>query len=109
MDDEPFDPFDALCAWHASLQVVLEDSRVAAASLLAMQRSDRSSSPVAHTQWRSRLIEHSTTASVLRRICEELEELLSEWEEQRVSSLRVVPGVDAGPASAGDDSPPNTF
>lgn len=106
MSEQPFDPFDRLAALHAEYVVQLEDARVAAAALLATQRADRSASPVAHTQWRSRLIEHSTEARLLRVIAEQLEELLSEWQEARVMTYQpAVPGVIHTPPVKGDEGP----
>jgi hypothetical protein len=90
--------YEALVALHDHLVQKLEDARVAAAGLLAAERSDRRSSPVAHTQWRSALITHSTTASVLREIVEELEELLAE-DEERDARLNPLPAPTVGLSS----------
>lgn len=104
MMDAYRDLIEALEAMHRSYLQELEDARATAGSLLGLGRSARGSSPVAHTQWRNRLVEWSTTASVLRQTVEDLEEILGAhvWD----STADDVPGATTAylaPPAPGDE------
>ena len=98
--------FEALKNLHAHLADDLQQSRVLAAGLLADSRSRERVSPIADSQRRHRLMEASTKAGVLREICEELEELLGEFEEREEADNQLDPrGLSTPRAGAGERGP----
>lgn len=106
MSESPSFVVEALEALHTDLSHQLEAARVAAAGLLAAERTPRGASPVAHSQWRRALITESTTASVLRGVVEELEEILGEYDERvRCDNPAGTHGVVHSAPVQGDGSP----
>lgn len=109
MTDETFDAFQALCDLHDSWNGQLEASRVVAAGLLADSRARERVNAVADRQRRARLIEASTTASVLMGVCQDLEEVLGDIEEARIRRYPQAHASHPQPASLSDDGSPLPF
>jgi hypothetical protein len=106
MFDEPQTLFDGVLALLEDLDRQLEEARVAAAGLLSAGRAAQRVSPVADRQRRTRLIEHSTAAALLRNVCEELNELLSAEEDRRAAIGPLgVPRVIHTPPVSGEEDP----
>lgn len=109
MNDDTYSAYDALLDLLGSWESRLEEARGVAAGLLRDSRAPGRTSPVADRQRRARLIEASTTASVLRQVCDEARGLVDDVE----SGLACFgPRHTAGErlaASAGDDGSPQPF
>ena len=85
MYDNGTEIYEQVEALHHELMEELETARLAASALLSVERSPRASSPIAHSQWRRALITESTTAGVLRRVCDDLAEIVAAYEVTRAA------------------------
>ena len=101
--------FEALEALHTDLSLQLQQARVAAAGLIADSRMRERVSPVTDRQRRTRIIEHSTTASVLREVVQELEELLGDDEARRRLDEQLEPRGLSTPRVGDDVEGPEPF
>jgi len=98
--------FEALLDLFQAWESELEQVRMRTANLLSDSRSGERASAIADRQRRTRIIEGSTTASVLNKCVEELAQLLVLIDEDRVMAVHIrTPGVTHSPPLSGDEGP----